>query len=342
MVESICKEIDIRSKYLITKQLQTIYFGGGTPSLVNTINLNRILSRIKEYYQFDNSAEITLEANPDDIDPTKLEAWKKLGINRLSIGIQSFRDQDLKLMNRAHNSTEALNCVSLAKLAGFENITIDLIYGIPGLTINAWKDNIEKALALDVPHVSAYCLTIEPNTVFGHWYKKGKLIEEPDEITEEQFNILIHELECAGFDHYEISNFGMPGFLSKHNSNYWKGIPYLGLGPSAHSFNSRSRQWNVSNNQKYMNAIQNEETHYQKEEITHAMAYNEYILTSLRTKWGIDPVFIKNKFGFDITQKFSAEFKKHRLHLMKEQGRFKLNTKGMILADNIASDLFIA
>lgn len=341
LVDAICAEIELRQDYLGGRDLNTLYFGGGTPSIIQNKNLNRIFNQARKIFDLNDNAEITLEANPDDITEEKLDQWKEMGINRLSIGIQSFRNEDLIFMNRVHNAEESLKCVQLASDCGFKNISIDLIYGIPELNIDAWKKNLEIAIDLDVQHISAYCLTIEPRTVFGNRLKKGQLVPTSDEEIELQFKMLKDLLESAGFDHYEISNFSKPGYISQHNSNYWKGEFFLGVGPSAHSFNITSRRWNVSNNHLYIKALEKDDPFSEQEEISLQKAYNEYVLTRLRTKWGIDLKHVKDQFKIDIQDLFKKELDLHTGHLDFENHHLKLNESGLMLADRIASDLFL-
>ncbi len=343
MVNAICKEIALRQNYLQDKNLQSIYFGGGTPSLLNQKQLLQIFETIEKHFTIQANAEITLEANPDDLSEEKLTELKHTPINRLSIGVQSFYDDDLKWMNRAHNANEAENAIAMAKQKGFENITIDLIYGTPSLSNENWLHNIQKALALGVNHISSYALTVEPKTTLATMISKGKLADTNEEKAAEQFDILVNTLTANGFVHYEISNFAKPEFFAKHNSNYWKGKHYLGIGPSAHSFNTISRSWNVANNQKYLNAIAINELEITDEILTVNNQINEYIMTGLRTIWGCDLNFIALQFG-----------ETEKVRLIKESAKFidqdllvinnnilLTTSKGKFLADGIAADLFL-
>ena len=343
MVNAICKEIALRQNYLQDKNLQSIYFGGGTPSLLNQKQLLQIFETIEKHFTIQANAEITLEANPDDLSEEKLTELKHTPINRLSIGVQSFYDDDLKWMNRAHNANEAENAIAMAKQKGFENITIDLIYGTPSLSNENWLHNIQKALALGVNHISSYALTVEPKTTLATMISKGKLADTNEEKAAEQFDILVNTLTANGFVHYEISNFAKPEFFAKHNSNYWKGKHYLGIGPSAHSFNTISRSWNVANNQKYLNAIAINELEITDEILTVNNQINEYIMTGLRTIWGCDLNFIALQFG-----------ETEKVRLIKEAAKFidqdllvinnnilLTTSKGKFLADGIAADLFL-
>ncbi len=343
MVNAICKEIAFRQNYLQDKNLQSIYFGGGTPSLLNQKQLLQIFETIEKYFTIQPNAEITLEANPDDLSEEKLTELKHTPINRLSIGVQSFFDDDLKWMNRAHNANEAENAIAMAKQKGFENITIDLIYGTPGLTNENWQQNIQKALALGVNHISSYALTVEPKTVLANMIEKGKYADTNEEKAAEQFDILVNTLTANGFVHYEISNFAKPEFFAKHNSNYWKGKHYLGIGPSAHSFNTVSRSWNVANNQKYLNALAINELEITDEVLTVNNQINEYIMTGLRTIWGCDLNFIALQFGETEKQRLIKEAAKFiDQDLLEINNNILLTTaKGKFLADGIAADLFL-
>ncbi|MBT5403417.1 MAG: radical SAM family heme chaperone HemW, partial [Crocinitomicaceae bacterium] len=294
MIKSMVKEIDLRYNFT-DSPIETIYFGGGTPSILSSYDINTLLNKILETFHVVNEPEITFEANPDDLTLEKLKELKKAGINRLSIGIQSFHDDDLLLMNRAHSSQQASKCIKLAQQEGFNNISIDLIYGLPGLSSDNWLANIQNAIDLNVQHISAYCLTIEKKTVFYNWHESNKIILPDDQQTLDQFVALTDLLVSNGFEHYEISNFGKRGYYSKHNSNYWLQEKYLGIGPSAHSFNGQSRMWNVRNNNQYIKAIAEEKSFHEQETLTPRDQFNEYILTRLRTKWGINKAELKDR-----------------------------------------------
>ncbi len=343
MVNAICHEIDLRYSYLAETELQSIYFGGGTPSLLSNAHLSQIFETIKKYFTITKGAEITLEANPDDLTEEKLLALKQTPINRLSIGVQSFFDADLKWMNRAHNANQAQQAITFAKQIGFHNITIDLIYGTPGLTNHNWLTNIETAIGLGVNHVSSYALTVEPKTALASFIEKGKYTETNDEQAAEQFDILVNTLTENGFIHYEISNFGKSGFLAVHNSNYWKGKHYLGIGPSAHSFNTKSRSWNVANNQQYIKALQSNYCEATEEILSLNDQINEYIMTGLRTIWGCDLKYIETQFGADQVLRIikSAEKFIAQQLLIIENNVLKTTAKGKFLADGLAADLFI-
>ena len=342
MVNTICHEIDLRHSYLAVTELQSIYFGGGTPSLMSNEHLSQIFDAIKKYFTIAKGAEITLEANPDDLTEEKLLDLKQTPVNRLSIGVQSFFDADLKWMNRAHNANQAQQAITFAKQIGFHNITIDLIYGTPGLTNHNWLTNIETAIGLGVNHISSYALTVEPKTALASFIEKGKYTKTNDEQAAEQFDILVNTLTENGFIHYEISNFGKAAFLAVHNSNYWKGKHYLGIGPSAHSFNTKSRSWNVANNQQYIKALQNSYCEATEEILSLNDQINEYIMTGLRTIWGISLLKIETDFGrkyLDYLVFQAQKFLDQGL-LFIENSILKPTIEGKFLCDGIASDLF--
>jgi oxygen-independent coproporphyrinogen-3 oxidase len=342
MVNAIVKEIELQKDYAQNESIETIYFGGGTPSLLEQEELFQLLNTIAKYHSIIPNPEITLEANPDDIYANKLYQWRQAGINRLSIGIQSFFQEHLQWMNRAHSSIQAFNAVTQSQDAGFKNITIDLIYGFPGLSDEQWKKNLENALKLDVKHISPYCLTIEEKTALHHFVKKGLLAPPSEEQGAKQFEYMTRYLIQNGFEHYEISNFAKPGFYSKHNSNYWKGKSYIGIGPSAHSFNGFSRQWNIRNNAEYIRRINASTDWFEKEQLSIETRYNEYVMTSLRTHWGCDLKIIKNQFGdnlyFYILQQAKPFIQTEKL--LYNQETLKLSSSGKLFADKIASDLF--
>ncbi len=344
MIEAIVLESRQRSDYLVGDEVETIYFGGGSPSLLDKEEIEQILAALTEQFQVNGLAEITLEANPDDLDPEKLQMLKEAGVNRLSIGVQSFREEDLRLMNRAHNSEQAHSCLENAKLAGFENITMDLIYGIPGLCNQDWRDNLERFFAFDIPHLSAYALTVEPKTALAHFIKTGSYAA-PDEVqTAEQFEILSALCTERGYEHYEISNLALPGWRSSHNGNYWKGVKYLGLGPSAHSFDGRNlRRWNVANNAKYVKALRSGENYFESERLSTEDRINEYLMTGLRTEAGCDLDWIEGEFGLQLRQQLikAASPYLETGKLMVKKNALKLSLQGKLVSDRIISDLFI-
>ena len=342
MVQALCRELELRKDYLSGEQIRTIYFGGGTPSLLSGKELNSIFSTIFRNYAVFEDAEITLEANPDDLTAQKLQELRDAGVNRLSIGLQSFHEPHLRLMNRAHSATESRRCVELAQQAGFSNITVDLIYGVPHGNHAVWQQDLAQVFALGVPHVSCYALTVEPNTAFGRWSTKGRFTPATDEFAAEQFEILLQQMQQQGYVQYEISNFCQPGHESKHNSSYWRGTTYLGIGPSAHSFNGTSRQHNIANNAKYLKALAQNQVPAELEELTVQDRVNEYVLTTLRTIWGCDLQKVK-ELGIDLANEHDAylqELQQKNL-LRRENNIIYLTEKGKLLADQIALDLFV-
>lgn len=340
LIQSLSKELELRKDYLEEK-VETVYFGGGTPSLLTKEELEVLLIKVRQHYFLEEEIECTLESNPDDITPEKLEEWKDMGINRLSIGLQSFKEADLKWMNRAHNSKESYQSVLMAQRSGFTNITIDLMYGLPELTLDEWRGHIQKVIDLDVPHISAYCLTVEQKTALAAWVKKGEIHPAEEEQQSEQFEVLVELLTAAGYEHYEISNFAKPEAHSRHNSNYWRGKHYLGIGPSAHSFNGVSRSWNLANNQLYIHALENKKKWMETEELSSEDRFNELLLTGLRTKWGVALSALEDIHPLGSTFRQKVQQLKDE-QLMKEEGDYlHLTTKGKLQADRIASDLFL-
>ena len=323
--------------------VKSVYFGGGTPSLLSQSELMTIIETLHKHFKINEDAEITLEANPDDLTSKKIKELKDTPINRLSIGIQSFFDEDLKLMNRAHTSQEALSAVKATQDKGFENITIDLIYGIPTLTNEKWKHNLRTAFDLEVKHISSYCLTVEPKTALAHFIKDGKIKNINEQGSAEQFEIMLDEMRKNNFIQYEISNFCKDNFFSKHNSNYWLKENYLGLGTSAHSYNGKSRQWNISNNALYIQSLEKNKIPFEVEILTTAQHYNEYVLTSLRTMWGTDLMYIEGHFGKDYFTYCLREVEKHinAKEIKVEGEKLFLTDKGKLFADQIASNLFL-
>jgi oxygen-independent coproporphyrinogen III oxidase len=337
LVAALLKEMEFQQEYFGKEPVETIYFGGGTPSLLEIADLRLQIEKIRSIYTVVETAEITIETNPDDIDEQKLIAWKGIGINRLSIGIQSFFEDDLQWMNRAHNAEQAMRNLQLAKKY-FDNITIDLIYGTPLLTNEKWKQNVETAIQLNISHLSCYALTVEPKTPLQKMIKVGTVQDVNPDKQSEQFLLLMQWLDDAGYEHYEISNFAKPGFRSRHNSSYWQGKKYLGLGPSAHSFNGNSRQWNVSNNTVYIESIEKAIIPFEKEELSATQKMNEYIMTSLRTREGLD-LDIVEKMESDKLFKIAGRYIERGV--MKRENNFLVLTKeGKLLADGIAASLF--
>lgn len=342
MVTSMLTELEIRARYLENKKIETIYFGGGTPSIINQKYIGKILSKIKDNFNITADPEITMEFNPDDIDSEKLIQLKGLGVNRLSIGIQSFDDKDLIFMNRSHNSQEAFNSIKIAKENGFKNITVDLIYGLPDQTNKKWQENLNKINELDINHFSAYALTVEPKTELDYLITQNKIKPLSETLTAEHFKILQEGAEKMGYVQYEISNFCRDNKLSQHNSSYWKNKWYLGIGPSAHSYNGKSRQWNISSNLKYIKNIKNKKDFFEVEILNSSQMYNDYILTSLRTIWGVSTDYILKNFGKEVSTHFLNATKKwiSDKKIKLKDGNYLLTKDGMLFADAISSDLF--
>ena len=344
LVECIIAEIEMRKNYLSDKNIQTIYFGGGTPSLLSEKETFLILEKIFKTYTVSNDAEITLECNPDDLTDLKLKELKRAEINRLSIGLQSFNEEELKWMNRAHTAKESEASVKRAQDKGFENITIDLIYGSKFSTLGNWKNTLNKAIELNVPHISSYNLTIEDKTKLGHDFKVKKEQAVDEEKSVELFLEMVDRLEKNNFVQYEISNFGKAGFFSQHNSNYWKGVHYIGIGPSAHSFDGVSRQWNIANNNVYIKHLsEKKDSYFEKETLTETERFNEYVLTTLRTIWGIDLNYLKKNFNSDFVSAFLKQvdtYVKNETVVLKDSA-YVLTNSGKLLADRIASELFV-
>lgn len=343
-VSALLKEMQMRSDYLQDKHIQTVYFGGGTPSLLHIDEINRIIGEIENLFQLDAKAEITLEANPDDLSYDYLKALKNsTAVNRLSIGIQSFFDEDLVYLHRGHNADNARFAIETAKRVGFSNMTIDLIYGIPTLNEEKWKKNLQTFFDYDIPHLSSYALTVEPKTSLEILIKKQKLKNTDEDQSIRHFEILLEQTHQHGFIQYEISNFARPGFYSKHNSAYWLGGHYLGLGPSAHSFNGRSRQWNVKNMKQYITSETTENIVLEKEILTEGQRFNEYILTSLRTSWGCDTEHILNVFGEKYVAHFIQKIRKYITEnkVARKGNVYVLTNTGKLFADGIAAELFI-
>ncbi|SHF74064.1 oxygen-independent coproporphyrinogen-3 oxidase [Cnuella takakiae] len=343
MVAAIAREAELQKPYLGNQPIATIYFGGGTPSLLDAGEIAHLLHTIRQHYTVLPDAEITLEANPDDINTEKLEAWKEGGINRLSIGIQSFFESDLRWMNRAHNAGQARRCIELAQAAGFHNISIDLIYGTPGLSDEAWRQNVETALALRIPHLSCYALTVEEKTPLHKQIAQKQKTDVDNEQQARQFTLLMEWLRGAGYEHYEVSNFALPGWRSRHNSSYWRGEKYLGLGPSAHSFDGESRQWNVANNNIYLQEIEKGILPFEKEVLTPEQRLNEHIMIGLRTMEGLDLASIEAQWGEPAKTALTAEAKRFEQagFLSIGKNNICLTDEGMLRADGIAAELFV-
>jgi oxygen-independent coproporphyrinogen III oxidase len=343
MIQAFVREIQLQKDYLNGEPINTIYFGGGTPSLLLPEELRLLMETIRKYFSVSPSSEITLEANPDDLTKEKLLQLKESGINRLSIGIQSFDDEVLQFLNRVHNSVAAENCVHLARKAGFDNISIDLICAIPNQDHQAWAKNIERALALKPDHISSYSLTIEEKTAFGRWAASGKLKVMDDEFAAAQLIMLVDTLEKNGFEQYEVSNFALTGFQSQHNSSYWRQQKYLGIGPSAHSYNGVSRQFNISNNHLYLKSIEKNSIPATLEVLTQAEMINDYLLTTLRTSWGANLRTLKENFKYNLMDEHELYIKSLAAKGLAqiENGTLILTKAGKLFADKIASDLFV-
>ena len=342
LVDMICREMHLRKGEHTGNELQTIYFGGGTPSLLSTEELQQIFETIYELFPVAKNAEITFEANPDDLTKEKLEMLHASPVNRLSIGVQSFFEEDLVMMNRAHNATEALDSIKMAK-EYFDNISIDLIYGIPDMSNERWARNINTALKLGLPHFSCYALTVETNTALHKFIEKGIVKPVDDDAAKSHFEILAMTLKKEGFIHYEFSNFGKPGYFSQNNTAYWMGRSYLGIGPSAHSYDGNNRKWNVSNNSLYIKSIAKGELPLKAEELTITDKYNEYIMTRLRTMWGVSSAEVVERFGekyYDYMMKQVQALLQDGL-IEEREGNLHITPKGKFLSDGIASDLFM-
>jgi len=343
-VNALLKEIELQENYLNGEKIETLYFGGGTPSLLSSIELNRIFEKLYKHFSISENAEVTLEANPDDLNSEKISQLKSFPINRLSIGAQSFLDKDLRWMNRAHEASQAESCVKRAQDNGFENITIDLIYGLPDSTLEEWESNLERAFALNIQHLSCYSLTVEPRTALAHFISSGKSKSIDEEQTVQQFQILIEKMQENNWLHYEISNFSAnENFISRHNSAYWFGVKYLGLGPSAHSFSGSARQWNSRNNHLYIDSLERGTIPFEKEDISPIQRMNETIMTRLRTIWGLSFTVFQNEYPTDwlnhIKQK-SIPFIQEKFVELKEDALL-LTEKGKLIADKIILELMI-
>ena len=342
-MDALLREVDLRKNYLENETINTIYFGGGTPSMLNADEINRIIIHLKNNFLVNENVEITLEANPDDLNLNKLKQLRNTEINRLSIGVQSFFDDDLEYLNRVHNSKNAIEAIENSIKTGFDNLTADLIYGIPGLTEKKWRENLRIFFDFDIKHLSSYSLTVEPKTALNTLINKKKLAPVNEEESIAHFKILLEEAEKNKFNHYEISNFAQEGFYSKHNSIYWLGGNYAGFGPSAHSFNGTSRQWNIVNMNQYVESNTIENIILEKEQLTVNEQFNEYVMTSLRTIWGCDTAHIENTLGTTFVNSFKQTAKKFILEnkINKSGSIYTLTDEGKLFADGIASEFFI-
>ena len=344
IIESICSEIDLRKDFFKTNApIESIYFGGGTPSILSEKELELIIEKLKTTFDLSELKEFTFEINPEDVNDENIENWKKNKIDRFSLGLQSFDDSMLKYLNRKHSGENGLSSIKKIKQAGFKNISVDLIYGIPGLSMETWKNQLEILIELEIPHISAYCLTIEPKTVFGKLLTSGKIKPIDEELAQDHYFFMHEFLEKNMLEHYEISNFGKQKFYSQHNVSYWKGKHYLGIGPSAHSFDGEKRLWNVSNNFNYIKSINNKLLPIEFEELNKNQKTNEYILTGLRTKWGIDLNKINDEISASSFIKFEKKIEKYlKMNLLKiDNKNVVLTLNGFWKADGIAGDLFV-
>lgn len=343
MVDAIITEIHQRHHELTDKNLQSIYFGGGTPSLLSGQDLEKIVTALSTHFHWSQQTEITLEANPDDLDSEKLDIFRSIGINRLSIGIQSFSDETLQYMNRAHSSQEAVKCLDLAHQKGYDNITVDLIYGCPGTSDHQWKDEVQRVIDFGIPHISAYCLTVEEGTALAHFIKVGKTTPVDSDKSIRHFELLMDITADNGYTHYEISNFAKARKYAVHNTNYWKSKPYLGIGPGAHSFDGKlTRRWNIAHNPKYITGVTSGKTYWESESLSLDDRYNEYILTGLRTMWGIDTSTLETTYAVQW------KTMQPTLHELLEEGLVNrsndtilLTRHGKLLADHVSMRLFM-
>lgn len=342
MVQAICNEL-ILKKNRFNDSIGSIYFGGGTPSLLSEAAFGKIFNTIFKNYTVDSNSEITIEANPDDLDNQRITMFRQFPVNRFSIGVQSFFEEDLIWMNRAHNASEAESSIKRAQDKGFENLTIDLIYGYPLLSDKKWSSNLNKAIELNIPHLSAYAMTVEAKTAMAHAIRLGKQPNIDDEQSAQQFLYMVNTLQKANFEQYEISNFAKNGKYAVHNTNYWKGIPFLGIGPSAHGYDGKSRQYNISNNPIYIKNLLQNKLAETVEILSLADQFNEYIMTQLRTMWGLDLLYIEQKFGLSAKKQFINNVHKHleNNNIVQENNNFYLSANGKLYADRVASDLFL-
>jgi len=345
MVDMLCREIALRTDYLSTSQLDTIYLGGGTPSILTPDELHQIFSAVNTHFQVAPDAEITLEANPDDLTDEKVRAIRDTPVNRFSIGVQSFFEEDLQFMNRAHRAQEAFDCIERVQAAGFSDLTIDLIYGSPTTSNERWVQNLEYAFSMGIPHLSCYCLTVEPKTALDHFVRQGTVAPVDEARASRQFELLLEHTGKAGYEQYEISNFARNERYARHNTAYWLGKPYLGIGPAAHSFDGKSRQWNLPNNAMYIKTMEKAvevfpEKLYEREELSADMRYNEYVMTGLRTKWGIDTGQLSPTYRVHLEREMIRHIRAG--YVVLEDNAYRLTAAGKLLADRIAADVFYA
>ena len=345
IITAICQELIIRKDFFDPKEtISSIYFGGGTPSVLSIKEIDEILGAVYSHYNVEKNAEITFECNPDDLTQDYLRELKFVGINRLSIGVQSFNDEYLKWMNRSHDASQSKKSIEYGAEAGFNNITLDLIYGLPQLSNKEWSANLNEALSLPINHLSAYSLTMEENTPYIKLVNQGKYKKPSDDISSSHYQILVQQTTDLGWEHYEVSSFCKPGNYSKHNSSYWSGNKYIGVGPSAHSYDGNSRYWNVSDNKSYLECISTKKRYFESEELTVSNRVNEYLLTGLRTKWGVDLELLSNKYDYNVMSLFEKNIKYwiSLNWLEMKDSNMKLTNKGMLFADHISSTLFLS
>jgi len=343
MMNAIQREISTRKEFLGGEPLDTIYIGGGTPSVLSADQLESLFRNIRENYEITTDPEITLEGNPEDIKPQYLDDLIKIGINRLSIGIQSFHDDDLEFMNRKHGKNTSHRCLEIARKAGFKNLNIDLIYGIPGLTMEKWTENLDISIDFLPPHIAAYHITYEEGTVMDYRRIRNKFKIQNEQKSLQQYKLMLEKLKNNGYEHYEISNFAQPGFISRHNSAYWRGKKYMGAGPSAHSYNGKVRRWNIAKNASYINFVNQGSIYHEQEELDKKSAFHDYLVTSLRTIWGADLEYINKKYGQAYTDRSLQQAKPFLQSgkMIKDGPKLTLSNDGMFIADHIISALFL-
>ena len=341
-IKAVCKELILRKTEYVSEVIQSIYFGGGTPTVLEVSELEKIIQTVYEHYKVSDTPEITLEANPDDLDIETIKALSNTKINRLSIGIQSFHESDLAAMNRAHNASEAKKCLEMATTY-FDNITIDLMFGMPSMSVERWRQNLQTAFGFGVKHLSCYALTVEPKTALEHFINKGSHPPMDDNLSAKHFEVLLEETATQGLTHYETCSFGYPEYFSRHNTSYWLGKSYMGVGPSAHSFDGVQRSWNISNNSKYIKSLEADVRPFESEVLSVENRFNEYIMTGLRTMWGISLEKIETDFGLKIKTHLLESSKKFRISktLVLEENYLKITRTGKFISDGIASDLFL-
>ncbi len=344
MADAIRSEAKTRREYADMRALDTMYYGGGTPSVLSEEVFTRLHGYLMGLFEWNKGAEITVEVNPEDITATYLKALQSMEVNRLSMGIQSFHDDELKFLNRSHSAGTAADAVKRAQDAGFENITIDLMYALPSSSVQKWKDTLARAIDLNVPHISAYCLTIEPKTVFGNWTQKGRLLPPGDDVAQLHYGEMCAVLSAAGYEHYEVSNFARNKLYSRHNTSYWHGEHYLGLGPSAHSYDGNSRQWNISSNPEFIRRIRSGEQAFVRELLSRENKMNEYLLTRLRTMWGLEREVVKREFGDDIWVLWASLVSEgvERGWVIRQDERIRLTEEGMLMADQVITELMVS